>query len=48
VVDAAGVIYVLGGYSQNFSTGSSIDTWYHDMWASTDGGARHGGCHEVL
>ncbi len=32
VVDAAGAIYVIGG-----GTGS---TFYHDVWATTDGGAR--------
>ena len=30
VIDAAGAIYVIGG------TG---DTYYHDVWVSTDGGA---------
>ncbi len=34
VVDAAGAIYVIGGYGD--------DTVYHDVWASTDGGARAG------
>ncbi len=33
VVDAAGAIYVLGGYN-------GIFTYYNDVWASTDGGAR--------
>jgi hypothetical protein len=33
VVDAAGVIYVIGGQ------GSGPDTYYHDVWVSTDGGA---------
>ena len=32
VVDAAGAIYVLGGYDGG--------TDYNDVWASTDGGAR--------
>jgi hypothetical protein len=32
VIDAAGAIYVIGG--------SSGDTVYNDVWASTDGGAR--------
>ena len=32
VVDAAGVIYVIGGYGGG--------TYYQDVWASTDGGAR--------
>ncbi len=35
VVDAAGAIYVIGGTD----TGSS---YFHDVWASTDGGARAG------
>jgi hypothetical protein len=34
VVDAAGAIYVLGGNSYN-----GTDTYYNDVWASTDGGA---------
>ncbi len=34
VVDAAGAIYVIGGYSANGG-----GTWYQDVWASTDGGA---------
>ena len=33
VVDAAGAIYVIGGYSYS-------GTCYQDVWASTDGGAR--------
>jgi hypothetical protein len=33
VVDAAGAIYVIGG---------SGGTYYHDVWVSTDGGARAG------
>ena len=33
VVDAAGAIYVIGGYGT---------TRYNDVWASTDGGARAG------
>jgi hypothetical protein len=32
VVDAAGAIYVIGGYNRT--------TYYHDVWVSTDGGAR--------
>jgi hypothetical protein len=32
VVDAAGAIYVIGGQDSG--------TWYHDVWVSTDGGAR--------
>ncbi len=33
VVDAAGAIYVIGGVSDRF-------TYYNDVWASADGGAR--------
>jgi hypothetical protein len=33
VVDAAGAIYVIGGYG---GTG----TYFNDVWVSTDGGAR--------
>ena len=33
VVDAAGAIYVIGGFG---------GTYYNDVWASTDGGARAG------
>ncbi len=36
MIDAAGAIYVLGGYS--FS-GTSGTTLYNDVWVSTDGGA---------
>jgi hypothetical protein len=36
VVDAAGAIYVLGGCIYEGST----NTFYNDVWASTDGGAR--------
>ncbi len=32
VVDAAGAIYVIGGRSGD-------DTYYNDVWVSTDGGA---------
>ena len=32
VVDAAGAIYVIGGYGNG--------TFYSDVWVSTDGGAR--------
>ena len=35
VVDAAGAIYVIGGY------GGTL-TYYKDVWVSTDGGARAG------
>jgi hypothetical protein len=33
VIDAAGAIYVIGGYGPG-------DTFYQDAWASPDGGAR--------
>jgi hypothetical protein len=33
VIDAAGAIYVIGGYNGD----SGI--WFNDVWASTDGGA---------
>ncbi len=33
VIDAAGAIYVIGGYSYS-------GTYLHDVWVSTDGGAR--------
>ncbi len=32
MIAAAGAIYVIGG--------SNFGTWYSDVWASTDGGAR--------
>jgi hypothetical protein len=38
VVDAAGAIYVLGGIILN----GSYSTYFNDVWASTDGGARTG------
>jgi hypothetical protein len=38
VVDAAGAIYVIGGDGG----GGSPTPYYHDVWASTDGGARAG------
>jgi hypothetical protein len=34
VIDAAGAIYVIGGADDN--------TFYQDVWVSTDGGARAG------
>ncbi len=37
MVDAAGAIYVIGGYS-----GGDGSTFYRDVWVSTDGGARAG------
>ncbi len=37
VVDAAGAIYVIGGYYKNGNYGY---LWAMDVWASTDGGAR--------
>jgi hypothetical protein len=39
VVDAAGAIYVIGGVSTTYN---GTYTYYHDVWASTDGGARAG------
>jgi hypothetical protein len=36
VIDAAGAIYVIGGSSGTYQN----LTYYHDVWASTDGGAR--------
>ncbi len=36
MVDAAGAIYVIGGVS------GDSPTYFHDVWASTDGGARTG------
>jgi hypothetical protein len=33
VVDAAGAIYVIGGFGH-------LTGWFHDVWVSTDGGAR--------
>ncbi len=44
MVDAAGAIYVLGGYGY----GTTGDTFLHDVWASTDGGARAGLSRGVL
>ncbi len=35
MIDAAGTIYVIGGYSG----GSNYSTYFNDVWASTDGGA---------
>ena len=39
MVDAAGAIYVIGGYS---------GTFFKDVWVSTDGGARPDSVGEVL
>jgi hypothetical protein len=36
VVDAAGAIYVIGGGNGD----NAVNTFYHDVWVSTDGGAR--------
>ncbi len=36
VIDAAGAIYVIGGISGNYPN----YIFFHDVWASTDGGAR--------
>jgi hypothetical protein len=39
VIDAAGAIYVIGGLSErDGSNGTTIYTYYHDVWVSTDGG----------
>jgi hypothetical protein len=37
VIDAAGAIFVIGGVSND---GTYSSTLYHDVWVSTDGGAR--------
>jgi hypothetical protein len=37
VIDAAGAIYVLGGH---YSFAAITSTFLHDVWVSTDGGAR--------
>ncbi len=34
-IDPAGAIYVIGGFGHYNGT----DTFYHDVWVSTDGGA---------
>jgi hypothetical protein len=39
VVDAAGAIYVIGGYN-GVIDGQYGGTTFQDVWASTDGGAR--------
>ena len=44
VADASGAIYLIGGYN---GTGTRTDTYFNDVWVSTDGGAartRAGGC----
>ncbi len=38
VVDAAGAIYVIGGKGDTIATGTT-NTYYRDVWASTNGGA---------
>ncbi len=40
VIDAAGAIYVIGGWNGGDTGGT--DTYYKDVWVSTDGGARAG------
>ncbi len=40
MVDAAGAIYVIGGTAN--PNGGRGATYYKDVWASTDGGARAG------
>jgi hypothetical protein len=37
VIDAAGAIYVIGGEGNSYS---NFGTYFNDVWASTDGGAR--------
>ncbi len=37
MIDAAGAIYVIGGWGGYFGTTGG---YYQDVWASTDGGAR--------
>jgi hypothetical protein len=39
VIDGAGAIYVIGGTDSSFF-GGITGTYYQDVWASTDGGAR--------
>ncbi len=38
VIDAAGAIYVIGGHYFNITNYN--ETYYNDVWASSDGGAR--------
>ena len=38
MVDAAGAIYVIGG--SYYLGGLGVGTVFHDVWVSTDGGAR--------
>jgi hypothetical protein len=40
VVDATGAIYVIGGYSRSSGITLFQDTYFNDVWASTDGGSR--------
>ncbi len=40
MVDAAGAIYVLGGYSHAAHNDGTDNIVYQDVWVSTDGGAR--------
>jgi hypothetical protein len=39
VVDAAGAIYVIGGFGRHVG---GPETYLNDVWTSTDGGARAG------
>ncbi len=40
VIDAAGAIYVIGGYNYLYSplVGGGTDFYFKDVWVSTDGG----------
>ncbi len=40
MIDATGAIYVIGG--SNYEGSTTGTTIYHEVWASTDGGARAG------
>ncbi len=41
VIDAiSGAIYVIGGYGQTTGSRGTYETYFQDVWASTDGGAR--------
>ncbi len=39
MIDAAGAIYIIGGLGDG---GTGDGDYYHDVWASTDGGAQEG------
>jgi hypothetical protein len=40
VIDAAGAIYVIGGFSSTGTWNGGSNTFLNDVWVSTDGGAR--------